>query len=72
MAIECPHCGRDLEEVGVIELRGYLEYPNADGEIPFDNRLNRPCDDTEGYLCGHCSEELDWDDKEYATVIHGR
>lgn len=71
MGVRCRHCGKDLEEVGVIELRGYLEYPDAKGEIPFDNRLSRPLDDTEGYRCAHCNAELSFSDGQESTKVFG-
>lgn len=72
MSIECPHCGNDLAEGGVVELVGYLQYPNDEGKIPYDNRLSRPLDDTEGYRCAHCGEDLNFDDSDGMIRIFGR
>lgn len=71
MSIECPYCGSDLTEVGVVELVGYVQYPNRSGVIPYEGNTARRLDDTEGYRCVHCCEELDFEEIDDATKIFG-
>lgn len=71
MGIGCPHCGRDLSEVGVVKLVGFVQYPNDRGDIPYE-ASERRLDDTEGYCCASCGEDLSFRDEQEHTRIFGR
>lgn len=71
MVNKYPHCKECLEEVGVIELVGFFNYPDANGYVPHDQARECMLDYSEGYICGHCGGQLDFTEGEDATRIEG-
>lgn len=67
---KCPHCGSDLAEVGVVELKGFVAYPGGDGRLGIRAERSQ-LDDVEGYRCGNCSGALVWIDEDDSTVFVG-
>ncbi len=63
----CPHCGDDLAESGVVELRWFHAMPNEEGM--YNRNEAQQLWDIEGIVCGECSEELDYDMLEGERVM---
>ena len=64
----CPHCGINLEENGVYELRVYYHYPESDGTIMAGGGS---FEETrfECANCGGCLKFRDADDSDAIQII---
>lgn len=57
--MNCPHCGADLQAEGVIELVGYVAYPDETGRVEYDSARYAQLDEAEGYLCASCGKSIE-------------